>query len=106
MSLSPWLNVSNAYVAMSISVIKGRNWAILGGKCRSGIYLIRNGIYLITYTDWAHNAHSVPFELSKNAHSVPSLSGVLDHKKSHIGQGQGTCILVNQAPLTGGETVL
>ena len=25
------------------------------------------------YTDWAYNAHSVPFEQSKNAHSVPSL---------------------------------
>ena len=33
---------------------------------------------LIPYTDWAHNAHSVPFEQSKTAHSVPSLSGVLD----------------------------
>ena len=33
---------------------------------------------LIPYTDWAHNAHSVPFDQSKNTHSVPSLSGVLD----------------------------
>ena len=32
---------------------------------------------LIPYTDWAHKAHSVPFEQSKNAHSVPSLSGAL-----------------------------
>ena len=31
---------------------------------------------LIPYTDWAHNAHSVPFEQSKNAHSVSSLYGV------------------------------
>ena len=32
---------------------------------------------IIPYTDWAYNAHSVPFEQSKNAHSVPSLSGVV-----------------------------
>ena len=32
---------------------------------------------LIHFTDWAHNAHSVPFEQSNNAHSMPSLSGVL-----------------------------
>ena len=32
--------------------------------------------FLIPFTDWAHNAHSVPFGQSKNAHSVPSLSGV------------------------------
>ena len=29
--------------------------------------------YLIPFTDWAHNAHSVPFEQSKNAQYVPSL---------------------------------
>ena len=27
--------------------------------------------------EWAHNAHSVPFEQSKNAHYVLSLSWVL-----------------------------
>ena len=34
-------------------------------------------LLLIPFTDWAHNAHSVPFEQSKNAYFVPSLSGVL-----------------------------
>ena len=28
---------------------------------------------LILFTDWAHKAHSVPFEQSKNAHYAPSL---------------------------------
>ena len=28
---------------------------------------------LIPFTDWAYNAHSVPFEQSKSAHYVPSL---------------------------------
>ena len=35
-----------------------------------------NCLRLIPYTDWARNEHSVPFEQSKNAHSVPSLSVV------------------------------
>ena len=34
---------------------------------------------LIPYIDWAHNTHSVSFEQSKNAHSQPSLSGVLKY---------------------------
>ena len=28
---------------------------------------------LIPFTDWAHNAHHVFFERSKNVHCVPSL---------------------------------
>ena len=40
-------------------------------------------IRLIPYTDWPHNAHSVPFEQSNNAHSVPNLSGVLDNVNHH-----------------------
>ena len=31
------------------------------------------GMSLLPFTDWAQNAHSDPFEQSKNAHWVPSL---------------------------------
>ena len=40
-------------------------------------------------TSWAHDANFVPFEQSKNAHSVPILSEVLFAHNSQLAFGTG-----------------
>ena len=40
---------------------------------------------IIPFKDWAHNAHSVPFEQSKNAHSVPNPGVLVSSSYSSLG---------------------
>ena len=52
---------------------------------------------LIPFTDWAYDAHDVPFEQSKNAPYVPILSGPCHYPfKSHVACYLAQCRMSNQ----------
>ena len=56
---------------MPTSCVASRNVHVACQK-----YVFVSVMSLIPFTDWSHNAHSVLFEQSKNAHYVPILSRV------------------------------
>ena len=52
----------------------GRGAYLGGGIIKGRVPLFTpQPMNLIPFTDWAHNAHSVLFEQSKNGHYLPSL---------------------------------